>query len=95
MIDTEPSYNRLFLFSPFHKTQVGVSVILDSKIPNRWSFKTFQQIANYNNGEPVIPIYGVENRKVNLELRNIKGETVKKQILEDLSIPIPTGIIMM
>lgn len=92
MIDTEPGYNRLYFFSPFHKTQVGLSVILDTKIPKGWSFKNLQEVDNYNNGEPVFPIFGVENRKVILELRNIKGETVKKQILEDLSIPLPTDL---
>jgi signal transduction histidine kinase len=87
---TDPDYRRLYFFSPFHKTQVGPGVLLDMEIPGYLGFANFQVIDNFNNGEPVLPLFGVENRKVILELRNIKGETLKKQILEDLSIPLPT-----
>ncbi|MGD2091715.1 MAG: ATP-binding protein [Candidatus Aminicenantes bacterium] len=86
----EPDYRRVYFFFPFHKTAVGPGVLLDMEIPRYLGFTNFRVIDNFNNGEPVLPLFGVENRKVILELRNIKGETLKKQILEDLSIPLPT-----
>jgi signal transduction histidine kinase len=91
--DTSPEYDRLYFFSPFHKTHVGVSVILDATIPRGWHFKTFQKIGNYNNGEPLWPIFGVENKKIILELRDIENKTLDRIKLENLSIKLPTDII--
>ncbi|MGD2091716.1 MAG: ATP-binding protein [Candidatus Aminicenantes bacterium] len=91
--DTSPEYDRLYFFSPFHKTHVGVGVRLDATIPRGWHFKTFQKIGNYNNGEPILPIFGVENKKIILELRDIDNKTLDRIKLENLSIKLPTDII--
>jgi len=91
--DTSPSYYRLYFFSPFHKIHAGLSVILDTIIPRYWDYKTFQEFDNYNNGEPVLPIFGVTDRNVFFELRNIKGKTLDRKKMENLSLSIPVGTI--
>ena len=90
--DTEPGYDRLYFFSPFHKTQVGVSVILDMVTPRLWDHTTFQVIDDYNNGEPVFPLFGIEKGKFIFELRDLKGKTTYRKTLENLSLPIPTDL---
>jgi signal transduction histidine kinase len=61
--DTDPEYTRLYFFSPFReKTIVEVGVFLDITIPRDFYYKTFQVIDDYNNGEPVLPIFGIEKK---------------------------------
>ncbi|MGD2088551.1 MAG: ATP-binding protein [Candidatus Aminicenantes bacterium] len=87
-----PNFDQLYLFSlysPHGTPQTQVSFIKHMEIPNYWSFFALQKIDNFNNGELVLPIFGVEDRKVVLELKDIEGKILKRSILEDLSIHLP------
>lgn len=90
---TSPNFHQLYLFSLYspHGTPITqVSFLKHMEIPKNWNYFVLQKIDNFNNGELVLPILGVEDRKVVLELKDIKGKILKRSILEDLSILLPT-----
>ncbi|NIM79918.1 MAG: hypothetical protein GTO20_14120 [Candidatus Aminicenantes bacterium] len=84
-----PKWAHLYIFSLFRKTYLGLAFDQELEIPKNRNFSSFHQIDNFNNGEPVLPLLGVENKKVVLDLMDIGGITLKSTELEDLSILPP------
>lgn len=83
-----PRNFRLNIVFPFTKTLSQISYIKDMLIPRYWSY--FKPFDSDNDGDIEIPIFGIENRKVVLELRDLNGKILEKTILESPAIPIHT-----
>jgi signal transduction histidine kinase len=84
-----PDSAQVYFFSPFSKTSSQVSFEKHMLIPKSLMYSKLQTIDGLNNSKPVLPVFGVENKKVVIEFRDIIKSTIKKQILEDLSISLP------
>jgi signal transduction histidine kinase len=88
-ISVSPLRRELLFFSPFRKSLIQVKFLLHKKITEGWTLFDIMDVNG--DGQPELPLLGTEKRKIVMELQDVEKNITRRQILEDLSIKVPSA----